>query len=119
MEKLFSYGTLQQDQVQLDTFGRRLVGVPDQLVGYLLKGVEIQDAEVIARSGKVVHPIAVFSGHPDDRVSGTVFDITYTELMHSDAYEVNDYARIAVKLASGVLAWAYVALDSAQGVAET
>jgi hypothetical protein len=34
MPKLFSYGTLQQEDVQLTTFGRRLAGVADSLVGY-------------------------------------------------------------------------------------
>lgn len=34
MEKLFSYGTLQLEQVQLDTFGRLLEGQADTLQGY-------------------------------------------------------------------------------------
>ena len=34
MELLFSYGTLQQENVQLANFGRRLTGVSDTLVNY-------------------------------------------------------------------------------------
>jgi len=30
---LFSYGTLQEERVQLSTFGRRLSGEPDALPG--------------------------------------------------------------------------------------
>jgi len=41
-------------------------------------------------------------------VAGTVFEITPAELAAADAYEVSDYARVAVKLKSGVEAWVYV-----------
>ena len=33
-ENLFSYGTLQSVAVQLATFGRRLAGKADRLIGY-------------------------------------------------------------------------------------
>ncbi|MDE4940393.1 gamma-glutamylcyclotransferase, partial [Francisella tularensis subsp. holarctica] len=33
MELLFSYGTLQQEEVQLTVFGRKLVGQKDSLKG--------------------------------------------------------------------------------------
>lgn len=35
-ERLFSYGTLQQENVQIATFGRLLNGAPDALVGFKL-----------------------------------------------------------------------------------
>jgi len=34
MALLFSYGTLQQEAVQMSTFGRLLDGQPDELVGF-------------------------------------------------------------------------------------
>lgn len=108
MEKLFSYGTLQQDQVQLDTFGRKLLGVPDQLVGYGLTELKIQDPAVLASSGKEIHPIVTYSGQPEDIVEGMVLDITSAELAQSDRYEVDDYTRVSVKLRSGTVAWVYV-----------
>jgi gamma-glutamylcyclotransferase (GGCT)/AIG2-like uncharacterized protein YtfP len=108
MPKLFSYGTLQQEDVQLATFGRRLAGHRDQLAGFIQTEVEIDDPDVVAASGKTHHPILVFTGLPDDRVSGTLFDITGTELAQADDYEVDDYKRIAVTLASGMQAWVYV-----------
>src|SRR5277367_6175035 len=51
MPKLFSYGTLQQEDVQLATFGRRLAGVSDALVGYRQSMVAIDDPEVVRTSG--------------------------------------------------------------------
>jgi len=36
-EKLFSYGTLQIESVQLDSFDRKLIGQPDVLLGYEIR----------------------------------------------------------------------------------
>jgi len=108
MPYLFSYGTLQQEEVQLSTFGRRLTGAPDTLVGYLITQVRIEDPEVVATSGKEFHPIARNTGEFNNRVPGTVFDVTEEELEHSDAYEVDAYKRVETVLASGKRAWVYV-----------
>jgi hypothetical protein len=43
--------------VQLETFGRELVGYKDKLLNYRLAMLEIQDASVIKLSGKTHHPI--------------------------------------------------------------
>lgn len=58
-EKLFSYGTLQYEAVQLANFGRKLEGNKDQLPGFELSMLEITDLDVIATSGEAFHPIAV------------------------------------------------------------
>lgn len=105
---LFSYGTLQDKPVQLSNFGRELVGQPDQMLGYKKSYVEITDPEVLAASGKTHHPIVSPSVDLDDTVAGTVFQITRQELAAADAYEVSDYKRVAVGLASGLTAWVYV-----------
>lgn len=55
--RLFSYGTLQQENVQLATFGRRLDGVADTLPGFERTMIEITDPEVLATSGERFHPI--------------------------------------------------------------
>ena len=109
LERLFSYGTLQQENVQLATFGRVLEGGADALVGFAQRMVEISDPDVIAKSGKTHHPIVVRTGDDADRVPGTVFAITPAELAAADDYEVDDYERVAVTLASGTQAWVYVA----------
>jgi gamma-glutamylcyclotransferase (GGCT)/AIG2-like uncharacterized protein YtfP len=107
-ERLFSYGTLQQDEVQRATFGRLLEGARDALVGFRLEMLEITDADVIAKSGRRFHPVVVRSGDDGDRVEGSVFVITPAELGAADAYEVNDYERVEAELASGSRAWVYV-----------
>ncbi len=107
MPLLFSYGTLQQEDVQRALFGRSLSGGADQLVGYEQSLVRIDDDGVVAASGKTHHPI-VRPGRADGRVSGTVFEITDEEFANVDRYEVGAYRRIAVELASGMTAWVYV-----------
>lgn len=108
MPKLFSYGTLQQETVQFETFGRRLEGQPDILPGFRREMLRITDPAVIASSGADHHPIVVETGDPSHEVHGTVFEVTEAEVEAADAYEVSDYKRIGVRLASGVGAWVYV-----------
>lgn len=105
---LFSYGTLQQHDVQRATFGRELLGTADQLVGFSQSMVRIEDPEVVKMSGKTHHPIVRQTGLADDRIAGTVFEITDEELANADKYEVADYKRVAAPLASGRTAWVYV-----------
>lgn len=107
-EKLFSYGTLQYETVQLTNFGRKLVGTIDTLSKFALSELKITDADVIAASGEDVHPIVVYTGEDTDKVDGIVFDVRSEELTRADSYEVSDYKRIKVKLDSGVSAWVYV-----------
>ena len=111
MPLLFSYGTLQQQSVQQSTFGRLLTGRSDALVGYSQSLVRIEAAAVLAASGLSHHPIVRFSGDTDDRVAGTVFEVSDAELAQADAYEVSDYQRVLAPLASGTQAWVYVAVD--------
>ena len=61
-ERLFSYGTLQTESVQLSTFGRRLDGGPDALVGYCLRMIKIEDQDFVAESGTEYHRNLEFTG---------------------------------------------------------
>src|ERR1700744_1290429 len=108
-EWLFSYGTLQQEGVQLSTFGRLLEGRPDALPGFRQTMVRITDPDVLAKSGKEFHPIVTPSEDPADAIDGTVFQVSAEELAQADIYEVDDYKRVAVTLRSGLQAWVYVA----------
>jgi gamma-glutamylcyclotransferase (GGCT)/AIG2-like uncharacterized protein YtfP len=108
MPLLFSYGTLQQAEVQRATFGRLLEGSADALVGFEQAWVRIEDEAVLATSGRSHHPIVKPSDAPASRVPGTVFEITDAELDQADRYEVAAYRRIATTLASGRQAWVYV-----------
>ena len=105
---LFSYGTLQDKAVQLANFGRELAGQHDAMLGYTKSWVEITDPQVLTSSGKTHHPIVKPTTEAGARVEGRVFRITEQELAAADAYEVADYKRVAVRLASGLTAWVYV-----------
>ena len=107
MPLLFSYGTLQQENVQLSLFGRRLSGQQDELVGFEQSLVHIDDPNVVAASGKTHHPIVRVSGMPTSRVPGTVFELSDVELANADSYESPAYKRVTTKLASGKQAWVY------------
>jgi hypothetical protein len=107
-ELLFAYGTLQLEAVQMATFGRRLAGARDALRGFELAALKIDDAAVVAISGKAEHTMARFSGRESDVIPGTVFAVTPSEIQHADRYEVAAVKRVAVVLESGLRAWAYV-----------
>jgi hypothetical protein len=103
---LFSYGTLQQEDVQLSVFGRLLGGQPDALIGFEQLLLEIDDPESAA-TGSKTHAIVKCNGRSDSRVPGTVFEISDTELAKADQYEPPVYKRISTRLASGKQAWVY------------
>jgi len=108
-ERLFSYGTLQATPVQIQTFGRQLVGNSDAMDGWAQTFLEITDPYVLRTSGETHHPIVAKTGNPSEFVLGTMFHITPAELESADAYEVDDYERVSVTLRSGTKAWVYVA----------
>jgi hypothetical protein len=109
MPLLFSYGTLQQDDIQLATYGRRLAGQRDELMGFEPALVKIEDPDLAARLGKTHHNDVRPVADPNSRVAGMVFEITDAELASTDDYEARfDYERIVAGLASGQQAWVYV-----------
>jgi hypothetical protein len=109
MPFLFSYGTLQQETVQLSTFGRRLAGDRDELVRFEPSSVPIEDPRVVATTGQTHHANVTFNGNEASRVPGMVFEITDAELASVDEYEAAfSYTRLAASLASGRHAWVYV-----------
>ena len=107
MPLIFSYGSLRREDVQLETFGRRLVGEPDSLPGWGATAVEVEDPGVRARFG-ATHDNATFTGRPESHIDGVVFEISEEELARVDRYEVPfAYVRVAATLASGRVAWVY------------
>lgn len=105
---LFSYGTLRQPEVQIELFGRRLETVEDSLPEFRIERLRITDPEVIALSGSDEHPVLRRGGNG---VSGSALAVTVDDLEHADRYEVDDYVRIAVTLASGRNAFVYIHRD--------
>ncbi|WP_348810988.1 gamma-glutamylcyclotransferase family protein [Flavobacterium maritimum] len=104
MQKLFTYGTLQHDDVQENLFGRTLEGTPETLVGYELKEIRIEE-----EFGLVHYPIIVETNNPDDTINGIVYEITMRDLHQADKYEGLHYRRVEVHLQSNQKAWAYSA----------
>jgi gamma-glutamylcyclotransferase (GGCT)/AIG2-like uncharacterized protein YtfP len=107
-ERLFTYGTLRLDEVQLATFGRKLEGKPDVLVGYRLVRITIEDEDFVTKSGSAEHRNVQFTGNASDFVEGIVFSVTKEELEKSDSYEPDGYERVLVQLQSGTNAWIYL-----------
>ena len=107
-ENLFSYGTLQLEEVQLDTFGRKLDSTPDALPGYKLVAITITDQDFVAKSGTPDHRNLQFTGNSSDVVEGVVLKVTRNELEQADAYEPEGYERVRAQLRSGVDAWVFI-----------
>lgn len=106
-ERLFSYGTLQTETVQLSLFGRRLEGESDALVGYCLVTIQVQDQSFVAHSGAMQRNL-LHTGNASDIVEGSVFMLTQEELERADKYEPAEYRREQVQLRSGLDAWVYL-----------
>ena len=112
-ERLFSYGTLQTESVQISTFGRKLDGHSDALIGYRLQMIQILDQDFVKTSGAEYHRSLEFTGSASDIVEGTVFAVTQQELEQADAYEPDGYERVRVNLRSGTEAWVYLCVNEA------
>lgn len=109
MPLLFSYGTLQHEEVQLSTFGRKLTGEKDLLLGYEPSLVKIADPALAKRLGKTHHDNVSATGDDWSSVQGTAFEVTDDELAMADRFEAEfAYRRINGALASGKEAWFYV-----------
>ena len=104
---LFSYGTLQDDAVQLATFGRKIAGEPDACSDYRLTFIPIED-ERFKTNGETHHRNLQFTANEADVVEGSVLKLTERELESTDAYEPAYYRRVLVRLRSGVNAWVYL-----------
>ena len=108
---LFSYGTLAQPDVQQALFGRQLESVEDSLPGFRIDQLAITDTAVIALSGSDSHPV-LRRGRPEEAVPGVALAVTDEDLSRADSYEVSDYVRIEVRLASGRRSFVYVHRDA-------
>ena len=108
MPLLFSYGTLQREDVQVSTFGRTLVGSKDELLGFQRSLVRIQDPEFVRASDTAHHAVARPTRNPGDGIIGMVFELTDLELASADKYEPAGYKRVYAGLASGRRAWVYI-----------
>jgi hypothetical protein len=106
MPLLFSYGTLQDEEVQRSLFGRRPLSWPDELVYYERRPLRIDDPR-FAPEGGATYEIVAFTGKESSRVVGTVLELSDLELTSADAYEPAPYVRVDALLCSGRRAWVY------------
>ncbi len=105
MEKLFAYGSLQNEDIQKDLFGRILEGTPETLIGYVVKQIQIEE-----EFGIVNYPIITQTENQENTIIGMVYEISTKELLQSDLYEGLHYKRVEVQLQSKQKAWAYSAV---------
>lgn len=108
-ESLFSYGTLQNEEMQVKLFKRTLSGTPDILKGYKVVILEIKDEAFLANGEDKFQRTLVPTNNENDFIRGTALELTPEELLKADSYEPANYKRIKVTLASGIEAWLYVA----------
>jgi gamma-glutamylcyclotransferase (GGCT)/AIG2-like uncharacterized protein YtfP len=111
--RVFSYGTLRQPDVQRALYGRNVPTIADALPGYRVDWLVITDPDVIRTSGSSRHPILRADAR-EVHVDGAYLELSDDELAATDAYEVNEYVRRVVVLASGVEAFVYLADDDGQ-----
>ena len=104
MENLFAYGSLKEEEVQENIFGRVLVGTADKLIGYSQKTIEIEE-----EFGLTPYPIVVATNNPEDCIEGIIYKLSERELQLADTYEGVHYKRIQVKLQSNEIVWLYSA----------
>ena len=97
MEKLFAYGTLLEPHIQMEVFGRELVGEATRLKNY-------RKIEVIL--GGVAYPSLQFS--PEDSVEGILYKVSLTDLASADEYEGEEYQRILTVVDNGRRAWVFL-----------
>lgn len=102
MEQFFSYGTLRSKEIQMRVFNRILNGTHDQLLGYKLKDLQIEE-----EFGIEDYHVAVASENSTDTIKGILFNISSDDLAKIDLFESNAYKRIQVTLKSGTVAWIY------------
>lgn len=104
MSKVFIYGTLQDEKIQQQIFGRILQGSEDSLNGYHLGKITIPCDETGS-----IYPAIRKSETKEDIVSGVVYELSKTDLKKADEYEGKNYKREKVQLSSGAEAWAFIA----------
>lgn len=95
---LFSYGSLQDHEVQLALYHRKLIGFEAIVFGYKFSKEKIESR----------YPIIYKTHDLKDRIRGTVYEISKNELLITDDYEGNSYQRVQIQLESGSTAWCYV-----------
>ena len=99
MPYIFSYGTLQQQEIQHELFLRELKGWSDEIVGF----------ELCMNKAYGKYPIIMKSSNKSVRIVGMVYEVSNEELKKADIYEGDAYMRTIARTISGKEAWTYIA----------
>ena len=108
---IFSYGTLQKEKTQLELFGRVLKSSSDILSGYKITTIEIKDKSFLSKGEQKQQQTLIISKTKNDKIQGTVLELTKEELLTADKYEPDNYKRVRVVLDSGKQAWVYIVIE--------
>ncbi len=106
MENLFAYGTLKDKEIQERIFGRILKGNPDNLIGYIITEISIEE-----EFGIIQYPIITETRNESESINGICYQLSQLELELADTYEGMHYKRIEVQLESNETAWTYTAVE--------
>jgi hypothetical protein len=101
MPLFFSYGTLQDAEVQLALFGRRLTGRSAFLPGYEQVLIIVKDPAFKRVSGNTHHAILRSAAGEATPIAGTIMEVTCSELDRPNEYESAEYRRVMASLSSG------------------
>ncbi len=113
MPLIFSYGSLQEEAVQLAVYGRALRANRDALVGWVRTLIEVPQWHKAAAQGTTHYANLERSQSSSDIIEGTVLEVSDAELAASDGYEDDaGYQRAMITLTSGRRAWVYVSAQS-------
>ncbi|MDT0605857.1 gamma-glutamylcyclotransferase family protein [Croceitalea rosinachiae] len=95
---LFSYGSLQEEKVQLSVLERKLKGKFDTLIGYKKFEKKLMNK----------YPIIEKTNNSKDKVKGILYQVSNLDIYKIDLYESLAYSRTSVTLKSGTKAWVYI-----------
>ena len=95
-------------------FERILQGETDILSGYKVSSIEIKDELFLLKGEEKYQQTVIITKNKNDKIKGTVFEITKEELLLADKYEPNNYTRIKIVLESGKEAWIYAAVETSK-----
>jgi gamma-glutamylcyclotransferase (GGCT)/AIG2-like uncharacterized protein YtfP len=100
MIKLFAYGTLLDQKIQIELFGEKISGTMDSISGYrVIQGVKIEGIDYVT-----------LIRDKNNTVVGKVYNLTDKQLKIVDEYETSSYERILIKTNSGIDTFVYKAI---------
>ncbi len=105
---VFSYGALQNEELQRSVLGRVFPSEAAILPGFHADYAEMADPRFAELTGTSIHAVLRRTDDPRDKVIGKVFRLTEDELDAADQFQVLMFRREQVVLEGGRTAWVYL-----------